>query len=83
MYVSDGIRRKPIRRVVRQRPRRLGFNNIMGLDARNPVLLLANNKAADKPAHPHSLISGFVIRYLRGKVPRSDISFSIFWWASK
>ena len=29
----------------------------------------ANNKGADQPAHPHSLISAFVIRCLDSKVP--------------
>ena len=28
------------------------------------LLGFANNKAADQPAHPHSLISAFVIRFL-------------------
>ena len=28
----------------------------------------ANNKGADQPAHPHSLISAFVIHYLESKV---------------
>ena len=27
-------------------------------------MLYANNKAADQPAHPRSLISAFVVRYL-------------------
>ena len=38
------------------------------------TLMLANNKGADQPAHPCSLISAFVIRYLKSKVTRSDIS---------
>ena len=36
------------------------------------TLLLANNKGTDQPAHARSLVSAFVIRYL--KVTRSDIS---------
>ena len=37
----------------------------MGLDARKPVFEgFANNKGADQPAHPRSLISAFVIRFL-------------------
>ena len=34
----------------------------------------ANNKGADQPAHPHSLISAFIIRFLKSNVTRSDIS---------
>ena len=45
------------------------------------TLLLANNKGADQPAHPRSLISAFVIHYMKSKVTRSDISyFTIFGW---
>ena len=35
----------------------------MGLNARKPVF--ANNTGADQPAHPRSLISAFVIRFLK------------------
>ena len=40
--------------------------NNMGPDARKPVLgaVVANNTGADKPVHPRSLISAFVIRFL-------------------
>ena len=38
------------------------------------TFLLANNKGADQPARPRSLISAFVIRYISSKVTRSDIS---------
>ena len=38
------------------------------------TLLLVNNKGADQPAHSRSLVSAFVIRYLKSKVTRSDIS---------
>ena len=31
---------------------------------RKPVLAYANNKGADQPAHPRSLISTFVVRCL-------------------
>ena len=31
---------------------------------RKPVLAYANNKGADQPAHPRSLISNFVVRSL-------------------
>ena len=34
------------------------------------TLLLANNKGAEQPAHPRSLISTFVIRYLPGFLVR-------------
>ena len=32
------------------------------------LILHANNKCADQPAHPHRLISAFVIHYLKSKV---------------
>ena len=38
----------------------------------------ANNKGADQPAHPRSLISAFVIRFLESIISRltwSEISF--------
>ena len=38
------------------------------------TLLLVNNKGADQPAHPRSLISAIVIRFLKSKVTRSDVS---------
>ena len=38
------------------------------------TLLLANNKGADQPARPRSLISTFVIRNIQSKVTKSDIS---------
>ena len=45
----------------------------MGLATRNPDFLHANNKGADQSAHPRSLISTFVIRYLaRITVKESD-----------
>ena len=31
---------------------------------RKPVLPYANNKGADQPAHPHSVISAFIVRCL-------------------
>ena len=66
------------RRADRRRPGSLGFSIFLGLNARNPTLMLANNKGADQPAHPRSLVSAFVIRYLKSKVTRSDNSlFSI------
>ena len=37
----------------------------LGLVARKSVCF-ANNKGADQPAHPRSLISAFVIRLLEG-----------------
>ena len=46
----------------------------------NLTLLHANNKAADQPAHPCSLISNFVIRYLErieAELPPRKIS--IIW----
>ena len=56
----------------------MGFNIIWVSMRETMVLLLTNNKNAEKPAHPRCLISAFVIRYLKSKVTRSDISqFSI------
>ena len=37
----------------------------MGLNARKPVFGVANNTDSDQPAHPRSLISAFVIRFLK------------------
>ena len=44
-----------------------------------PWLLLANNKGSDQPAHLRSLTSTVVIRYLKSKATRSDISYILFW----
>ena len=53
----------------------MGFNIIWALTRDTLALLLANNKGADQPAHPGSLLSAFVICYLNNsKVTRSDIS---------
>ena len=49
----------------------------MGLDARKPVFGVANNTGADQPGHPHSLISAFVIRFLKSfiyKLSTGEIS---------
>ena len=50
----------------------------MGLDVKKPSFGgFANNKGADQPAHPHSLISAFVIRFLESmifKLAASEIS---------
>ena len=50
----------------------------MGLDARKPVFGgFSNNTGADQPAHPRSLISAFVIRYLESiicKLATGEIS---------
>ena len=54
--------------------RNMGFNIIWGSMRETLALLLANNKGRDQPAHPHSLISAFVIRYLKNKVTRSDMA---------
>ena len=54
--------------------------NQMGLDAKKPVLGgFANNKGADQPAHPRSLISAFVICLLESIISRLATSeISIF-----
>ena len=41
---------------------------------RKPVLGNANNKGADQPAHPRSLISTFVVRCLNNIIPLLAIS---------
>ena len=41
---------------------------------RKPVLTYANNKGADQPAHPRSLISTFVVRCLDSIIPLVCIS---------
>ena len=40
---------------------------------RKPVLVYANNKGADHPAHPRSLISTFVVRFLDSVIPLVSI----------
>ena len=43
----------------------------LGLNMRKPVYSgYANNKGADQPGHPHSLISAFVICFLESIVPK-------------
>ena len=42
---------------------------------RKPVYTIyANNKDADQPAHPHSLISAFVVRFLDSIIPLLAVS---------
>ena len=41
-----------------------GLQHHIGLDARKP-----NNEGTDQPAHPHSLVSAFVICYLESTIP--------------
>ena len=41
------------------------MSNVM----RKPVLQYANNKGVNQPAHPHSLISAFVVRCLDSIIP--------------
>ena len=55
-----------------------GYVYKMGLDARKPCLRwFAKRKGADQPAHPRSLISAFVIRFLESiicKLATDEIS---------
>ena len=44
------------------------YKIIMGLIAGKPGILHANNKGADQPVHPRSLISAFVICLLKSKI---------------
>ena len=41
---------------------------------RKPVYAILNNKGADQPEHPHSLISAFVVRCLDSITPLDSIS---------
>ena len=41
---------------------------------RKPVLPYVNNKGADQPAHPRSLISAFFVRCLISIIPLVSIS---------
>ena len=58
----------------------LFLKKIMGLDAREICVRgFANNKGADQPAHPRSLISTFVIRLLEKFIHRHAMGvISIF-----
>ena len=40
--------------------------NIWALSRENPTLLYENNKSADLPVHPRSLISAFIVRFMTG-----------------
>ena len=46
----------------------------MGLFMTKPVMQYANNKGADQPAHPRSLIGAFVDRFLDSIIPLVSIS---------
>ena len=51
----------------------------MGRDEKTRFCWFANNKGADQPAHPNSLISAFVIRGLDSIISRLSMSkISIF-----
>ena len=52
----------------------------MGLDAKKPVFGgFSNNKGADQPAHPRSLISTFVIHFLESIISKlATCKISIF-----
>ena len=47
------------------------YKIIMGLNAGKPGILHANNKGADQPVHPRSLISAFVNCLLESKYRNS------------
>ena len=66
------------RRVARRRQESLDFNIILASTLEPLTFLLANNKAADQPAHLRSLISAFVILYLKGKVTKSKYLLIVF-----
>ena len=53
------------------------------LTRENLSSVFANNKSADKPADPHSLISTFVIHLLESIISKfAKSEFSIFWLVS-
>ena len=50
------------------------FHGELNLVLKNLVMIHANNKGADQPAHPCSLISAFVIRCLDSIIPEVSLS---------
>ena len=44
-------------------------SNIWAMSWENLFIAYANNKGADQPAHPHSLISAYVVRCLGSMIP--------------
>ena len=42
----------------------------LGLHARKHSSVFVNNKGSDQPAHPHSLVSAFVIGILESIIPK-------------
>ena len=42
--------------------------------------MFANNKCADQPAHPHRLISAFVIRLLESIISKPAIGEMLIFW---
>ena len=56
----------------------------LGLDARKTCLRgFANNKGADQPAHPRSLISAYVFRFLKTIISKlATCKFSTFYVVS-
>ena len=55
----------------------LQFGHVM----RKTVLPYADNKGADQPAHPRSLISAFVVRCLESIIQNSKTLASLWSWA--
>ena len=54
---------KRLKMVVRIQQSLYSHDNVhMGLDARNPVFGVLDNKGAHQPVHPRSLISAFAFR---------------------
>ena len=45
---------------------------------RKPVLMICNNKGADQPVHPRSLISNFVVYFLRRIISKINFLASLF-----
>ena len=66
MLVEKGLFQFPAKTMGKSvMTRKVETTHYLGLDARKPVFLgFANNKSADHPEHPCSLISAFVIGLL-------------------
>ena len=71
----QGARLFTIQARSQEEARKPGVHDHMVINARETLtLLLANNKDTYQPMHRRSLIEAFVIRYLKSKIIRSDIS---------
>ena len=59
-------------------PLRVQVNTTFAASTRESLTLVnANNNGADQPAHPSSLVSAFVIRFLESKIAYRKHKFNI------